>query len=57
MESLNYGTEARRFRKRDAFVLAIPKNYMVILRTKAKKGINYRLGRPGVTPGGFFTIL
>jgi hypothetical protein len=35
MESLNYGTEALRFRKRDAFVLAIPKNHMVILKTKA----------------------
>jgi HK97 family phage major capsid protein len=35
MESLKYGTEALRFRKRDAFVLAILKNHMVILRTKA----------------------
>ena len=35
MDSLKYGTEALRFRKRDAFVLAIPKNHMVILKTKA----------------------
>jgi len=35
MDSLKYSTEALRFRKRDAFVLAIPKNHMVILRTKA----------------------
>jgi hypothetical protein len=35
MESLKFGTKALRFRKRDAFVLAIPKNHMVILWTKA----------------------
>jgi len=35
MESLKFGTKALRFRKRDAFGLVVPKNHMVILRTKA----------------------
>ena len=35
MDSLKYCTEALRFRKRDAFVLVVPKNHMVILKTKA----------------------
>jgi HK97 family phage major capsid protein len=35
-ESLKYGTQALRFRKRDAFSLVIPKNHMVILKTKAQ---------------------
>jgi HK97 family phage major capsid protein len=34
-ESLKFGTQALRFRKRDAFALVIPKNHMVILKTKA----------------------
>ena len=34
-ESLKFGTKALRFRKRDAFSLVIPKNHMVILKTKA----------------------
>jgi HK97 family phage major capsid protein len=34
-ESLKFGTQALRFRKRDAFSLVIPKNHMVILKTKA----------------------
>jgi len=33
-DSLIHGINALRFRKRDAFVLAIPKNHMVILKTK-----------------------
>jgi HK97 family phage major capsid protein len=33
-ESLKYGKIALRFRKRDRFVLAVPKNHMVILKTK-----------------------
>jgi len=35
MESLKFGTNALRFRKRDAFGLVIPKDHMVILKTKA----------------------
>jgi len=35
MESLKFGTKALRFRKRDAFALVIPKNHMVVLKTKA----------------------
>jgi HK97 family phage major capsid protein len=34
-ESLKFGTKALRFRKRDAFALVIPKDHMVILKTKA----------------------
>jgi HK97 family phage major capsid protein len=34
-ESLKFGTKALRFRKRDAFGLVIPKEHMVILKTKA----------------------
>jgi HK97 family phage major capsid protein len=34
-ESLKFGVKALRFRKRDAFGLVIPKNHMVILKTKA----------------------
>jgi len=34
-EGLKFGTRALRFRKRDAFGLVIPKNHMVILKTKA----------------------
>jgi len=34
-ESLKFGTQALRFRKRDAFGLVIPKDHMVILKTKA----------------------
>jgi hypothetical protein len=34
-ESLKFGTKALRFRKRDAFGLVIPKDHMVILKTKA----------------------
>jgi len=33
--SLKFGINALRFRKRDAFSLVIPKNHMVILKTKA----------------------
>jgi HK97 family phage major capsid protein len=33
-ESLKFGIKALRFRKRDAFGLVIPKNHMVILKTK-----------------------
>jgi HK97 family phage major capsid protein len=33
-ESLKYGKIALRFRKRDGFVIAAPKNHMVILKTK-----------------------
>jgi len=33
-ESLKFGTNALRFRKRDAFGLVIPKDHMVILKTK-----------------------
>ena len=35
IESLKFGTNALRFRKRDAFGLVIPKDHMVILKTKA----------------------
>ena len=35
MESLKRGIKALRFRKRDGFGLVIPKNHMVILKTKA----------------------
>jgi HK97 family phage major capsid protein len=34
-ESMKYGTLALRFRKRDAFGLVIPKDHMVVLKTKA----------------------
>jgi len=34
-ESLKFGIKALRFRKRDAFALVIPKEHMVILKTKA----------------------
>jgi HK97 family phage major capsid protein len=34
-ESLKFGTQALRFRKRDAFGLVIPKDHMVVLKTKA----------------------
>jgi HK97 family phage major capsid protein len=33
-ESLKFGTKALRFRKRDAFGLVIPKNHMIVLKTK-----------------------
>jgi len=35
IDSLKYGIKALRFRKRDAFGLVIPKDHMVILKTKA----------------------
>ncbi|MDR0444439.1 MAG: phage major capsid protein [Treponema sp.] len=34
-ESLKFGTKALRFRKRDGFELVIPKNHMVVLKTKS----------------------
>ena len=37
-DSLKFGIKALRFRKRDAFGLVIPKNHMVILKTKAAAG-------------------
>jgi HK97 family phage major capsid protein len=35
-ESLKFGTEALRFRKRDAFGKVIPKDHMVVLKTKGE---------------------
>jgi HK97 family phage major capsid protein len=35
-DSLKFGIKALRFRKRDAFGLVVPKNHMVILKTKSK---------------------